>query len=248
MERRRRVSVRVLVAAVALLVIGLPGVAAAAEQFFAGVTLWEVQEYLRLKSGSHSDNLMFRLANATLVGDATAGLCAPVGVETCAMDARATSTVSLSTGTGPITGAFNILLDSNPNSPLLSDLVLVATGTLHGTLDLRLVSLFVESTNTPGTPPPAGGPVAPAQGRWRSRELDARGSFIGGFLVPVPSAPFAAFGGPCATGFAYLNFAFSPVPGPVLPVDVAPMFQCLEPSDFSLGSPVTKFVGSLFAR
>lgn len=207
----------------------LAGAGRRGRELLANVTLWEVQEYLRLKAGSHEDNIAFRLANATLVGDATDGLCAGTGVAQCAMDARARSTVSLETGVGPISGAFNILVDSDPNSPLLSDLVLVATGTLSGTLDLRPVLLLKQGL-------PGGAPVAPAQGRWRSRELDVRGSFSGAFLVPVPAAALGLHCSPePAKDFMYFNPA-------------GPGTGCLTDADFSLGIPVTKFVGTLNRR
>jgi hypothetical protein len=234
-ERKRRIrwQSRGLVVALAVTVGLLPGLAAAEETFFARITLWEVQEYLRLKASSHRDNIAFRLANATLVGDASDGLCAGTGAAECAMDARARSTVSLKTGSGPISGAFNILLDTNPGSPLLSDLSLVASGTLEGTLDLNPVLLFLATEGA------VGAPVAPAQGRWRSRELDARGSFSGAFLIPIPSAKLMAmFGRPdCERKFAYFN----PLTAPLV-------LDCLGDADFSLGIPVTKFVGTLTAR
>jgi hypothetical protein len=212
------------------------------ETSFATVVLWEVQEYLRLKQGGFRDNIMFRLANATLVGDATDGLCppSPAGAEPvpCAMDARARSAVNTETGVGPIAGNFNILVDTDPASPLLSDLVLFATGSLEGTLDLRPVVLAQQTGGA------FGGPVAPASGRWRSRNLDARGRFVGGFLIPVPA--------PCDLGFAYVNLPVK-LPGvdepqQLIPLDLAPPFQCLQHADFSLGSPVTKFVASLTTR
>jgi len=69
---------------------------------------------------------------------------------------------------------------------LLSDLVLVATGTVKGTLDLR---------------PLLGGtqPIALMSGRWSSRGI-GRGTFKGTCLVPF-SDPTKT----CATGFAYLD-------------------------------------------
>jgi hypothetical protein len=215
------------------------------ETDFATVTAWEVQEFLRLKKGGFRDNILFRLGNATLVGDATDGLCppAPTG-ETplpCAFDARARSHVNTKTGIGPISGNFNILVDTDPKSPLLSDLVLFAAGSLDGTLDLRPVVLAQQTGGE------FGGPVAPASGRWRSEDLDASGHFVGGFLIPV-EVP-AAY---CGRGFAYVNMPVR-LPGydepqQLISLELAAPFQCLEDGDFSLGSPVTKFVARLTAR
>lgn len=214
-----------------------------AEKEFATVTAWEVQEFLRLKQGGYRGNILFRLANATLVGDATDGLCppAPTG-ETplpCAFDARARSSVNTKTGTGPIIGNFNILVDTDPKSPLLSDLVLFAAGSLNGTLDLRPVVLAQETGGA------YGGPVAPASGRWRSEDLDASGHFAGGFLIPVEYPG-------CPRGFVYLNLPVllpgEDEPQQLIPLELADPFQCLGDGDFSLGSPVTKFVARLTAR
>lgn len=113
---------------------------------------------------------------------------------------------------------------------MLSDLILVATGTLEGTLDLRPVIA--------GT-----APIAPAAGRWRSQELGAQGSFKGAFLVPVPAplAPDWVTGQPldCSSD-PNKNFVY------VDPTTYRP--GCRADSDFSLGSPVTKFVADLMVE
>jgi hypothetical protein len=214
-----------------------------AERPFANVTAWEVQEFLRLKQGGYRDNIVYRLANATLVGDASGGLCPPatpgIAPLPCGFDAKANSNVNTQQGTGPINGNFHVLVDSDPKSPLLSDLVLFARGTLNGTLDLRPVVLAQQTGGV------YGGPVAPASGRWRSEDLDENGSFTGGFLIPVEYPG-------CPRGFAYVNVPVlmpgEDEPQQLIPRELAEPFQCLADGDFSLGSPVTKFVAALTAR
>jgi len=192
--------------------------AALAEEPFATVTAWEIQEFLRFKTGDDGDSLTRRLGNATLVGQATDGLCALAGQSPCALDGRARSSVDLSTGLGPISGTFDILLDTNPGSPLLMDLVLAGTVELDGVLDLR--------------PALGGAPVAFASGTWKSRKLHARGSFTATFLIPVPDFLAGAPGACGATVFAYVN-------------PFTQSFDCLTLGDFSLGAPVVKVTAEL---
>jgi hypothetical protein len=185
-----RVKVGSIIGAVLVPVLGLlllvPS-AALAEEPFATVTAWEIQEFLRFKTGDDEDSIVRRLGNATLVGHATDGLCALAGQNPCALDGRARSSVDLSTGLGPISGTFDILLDTNPGSPLLMDLVLAGTVEFDGVLDLR-PALF------------GGAPVALASGTWKSKKLHARGSFSATFLIPIPDST-----GTCGLGLAYYN-------------------------------------------
>jgi hypothetical protein len=177
---------------------------------FATLQLYEVQEGTDLKGPD--DDPRLRLANASLVGTASGGLCT-AGQDPCAFDTRALSHVPLAKGVGELQGDFQVLFDTmlNPGH-LLSDLVLVATGSVKGTLDLR---------------PLLGGtqPIALMAGRWQSRQIGARGTFKGTFLVPFPDPTKT-----CATGFAYLD----PDAG----------LQCLTPAETSLGRPVTKVVAT----
>ncbi len=83
---------------------------------------------------------------------------------------------------------------------------------MNGTLDLR--PLLNQTA-----------PVALMAGRWKSKSLDARGTFNGTFLVPFPDPSKQ-----CATGFAYL--------------DPSAGFQCLDATEISLGHPVTKVVAT----
>jgi len=174
------------------------------------LTLYEVQEGTDLKQ--HTEDVVLRLANAAIVGTATGALCAATGQDPCAFDTLAKSNVPLNRGFGPLNGAFELLFDTNASGiHLLSDLVQVADGRVTGTLDLRPVL--------------SGQPVAFMDGEWRSRTLDAQGTFTGTFLIPIADPS-----GTCSTGFAYL--------------DPSSGLQCLTSSEISLTRPVTKVLAT----
>jgi len=153
---------------------------------FATIKAYEVQEGTALKGDNPQDPVL-RLANASLVGTASGGLCT-AGQDPCPFDTLAISRVPLHFGVGPLNGNFQVLFDTlmNPGH-LLSDLVLVAKGSVHGTLDLR--PLLNRTA-----------PMALMKGTWRSRALGVRGTFSGTFLVPFPDPT-----NQCATGFSYLD-------------------------------------------
>ena len=178
---------------------------------FATLKLYEVQEATDLK-GARPEDQVLRLANAALVGTASGGLCT-AGQDPCAFDTLAKSRIPLHIGVGPLSGDFQVLFDTmlNPGH-LLSDLVLVAKGSVQGTLDLR--PLLTRTA-----------PMALMKGRWKSKALDARGTFSGTFLVPFPDPTKQ-----CATGFAYL--------------DPSTGLQCLNANEMSLGRPVTKLIAT----
>lgn len=177
---------------------------------FGTVKAYEVQEATDLKGNPQDPAL--RLANAAIVGQASGGLCT-AGQDPCAFNTVALSTVPFKVGVGPLSGDFQLMFDTMMNpGHLLSDLVLVADGSVRGQLDLR--PLLNRTA-----------PMALMKGRWKSRKLDARGTFSGVFLVPFPDPTKA-----CPTGFAYL--------------DPAAGLQCLEPTEVSLGRPVTKLVAT----
>jgi len=185
---------------------------------FARLKLYEVQEGTDLRARGTAPAL--RLANATLVGKATGAICAGTATpdtppqDPCAFDTTAISRVPLDRGYGDLDGDFQLLFDSMPEQQLLSDLVLVANGNVEGTLDLRPL-LFHNQ------------PIATMDGRWKSRRLGVKGTFTGTFFVPFPDPT-----GACATGYTYVD-----------PSDPG-KFQCLEPSEFSLGMPVTKVLAT----
>jgi hypothetical protein len=185
---------------------------------FATLKLYEVQEGTDLRG--RDDSPALRVANAALVGSATGAICAATAMppapaqEPCAFDTVAESRVPLHKGYGPIDGTFQLLWDAMPDQHLLSDLVMVADGRVQGTLDLRPLLFHNE-------------PFATMEGKWKSRQLDARGTFTGTFFVPFPDPT-----GTCPTGFAYGDR-----PG-------GAGLVCLAPTEFSLGNPVTKVVAT----
>jgi hypothetical protein len=184
---------------------------------FATLKLYEVQEGTDLKPAGPEPAL--RLANAALVGSASGGLCTG-GQDPCAFDTVAKSSVPFKVGVGPIHGNFQVLFDTmSSRTHLLSDLVLIAKGSITGTLDLR--SILNRTA-----------PIAPMKGQWKSKALDARGTFSGTFFVPVTTVPTnPGEPDPCpGTHFAY----FDPSTG----------LQCLITTEFSLGRPVTKVEAS----
>jgi hypothetical protein len=187
---------------------------------FATLKMYEVQEGTDLRGLIESRTL--RVANAALVGSATGDICLATAVGgappqvPCAFDTVAISHVPLHRGFGELNGTFQLLYDSMPDQQLLSDLVLVADGEVHGTLDLR-----------PLLDPEHPQPIATMEGRWRSRKLGARGTFSGTFFVPFPDPT-----GTCPTGYAYVD--------PGGPTGI----QCLEANEVSLGRPVTKVIAT----
>lgn len=212
--------------------VGLSPVLAYAQAPIAVVSLWEIQEFVRFKPADEPGEVTRRLADAALVGVAVGGICPP-GTATittpigsgCAVGLRATSRVDLTTGTGPISGTVNILADVP--ATLVPDPVLVAaTGSLKGTLDLGPALTFLATGGA------AGIPTGDVTGTWRIKELKLRGTLAGLFQIPVPS-------GACDLGFAYVN------PTGALGL---PTVQCLGLSDFSLGVPAIKFTAVLTAN
>ena len=153
---------------------------------FATLKLYEVQEATDLKGGKPQDPVL-RLANAALVGTASGGLCT-AGQDPCAFDTVAVSRIPLQIGVGPLTGDFQVMFDTMMNpGHLLSDLVLVAKGSVAGRLDLR--PLLNKTA-----------PMALMSGNWKSKALGVRGTFSGTFLIPFPDPTKQ-----CASGFAYLD-------------------------------------------
>jgi hypothetical protein len=186
---------------------------------FATLRLYEVQEGTDLRGREGSPAL--RVANAALVGSATGAICAATAMpgmppqDACPFDTTAVSHVPLSKGFGELSGDFQLLFDSKPDQRLLSDLVLVANGSVQGTLDLRPF-LFNNQ------------PIATMEGTWKSKKLGVKGTFSGTFFVPVPDPA-----GACATGYVYVDLSSG-----------SPVFQCVEPNEMSLGNPVTKVIAT----
>ena len=190
---------------------------------FATLTLYEVQEGTDLEG----QNPVLRMANAALVGKATGPICAATAMppapaqDPCNFDTLAVSNVPLDKGVGELKGDFELLFDSMMNpGHLLSDLVLVAKGTVNAKLDL---TPLLNQT---------GAVAFIRDGKWKSRTLGVKGTVTGTFFVPsftVPADPTQP--DPCPeTHFAY--------------VDPNGGFQCLATTEFSLDRPVTKVVAT----
>ena len=188
----------------------------------ATVVIYEVAEALRFKgpkAATSPTELRRRLAEATLLGKDVQGREGTVfaGAQFIIVDAQ--SNVDLRTGVGPIRGTFDLLLDTDPMRESLDTLVITASGSLRGTLDL--------TTAVQG--------YAGVHGRWEARRARARGTFNGVFLIPflvVDTYYYLDLGlVPCAAG------------GTTLPIGPGPVPVCpLRPDEFSLGIPLTKAV------
>lgn len=188
----------------------------------ATVVIYEVAEALRFKgpkAATSPTELRRRLAEATLLGKDVQGQPGTVfsGVQFIVVDAQ--SNVDLSTGVGPIRGTFDLLIDTDPARESLDTLVITASGSLRGTLDLTTAQQGYAGVN----------------GRWEARRARARGTFSGVFLIPflvVDTYYYLDLGlVPCAAG------------GTTLPIGPGPVPVCpLRPDEFSLGIPLTKAV------
>lgn len=188
----------------------------------ATVVIYEVAEALRFKgpkAATSPTELRRRLAEATLLGKDVQGQPGTVfsGAQFIIIDAQ--SNVDLSTGVGPIRGTFDLLIDTDPARESLDTLVITASGSLRGTLNLTTAQQGYAAVN----------------GRWEARRARARGTFNGLFLIPflvVDTYYYLDLGlVPCAAG------------GTTLPIGPGPVPVCpLRPDEFSLGIPLTKAV------
>lgn len=230
--------------AVALLAVALSWLApavASAEVPVARIVLYEVMESLELRQ-TRRDAVPFskRIADAALLGTSVVPLSpgTPFAANQ-SITATATSRVILDPtregfGTGPITGAFDLVvsrdLDNNGRQNL-SDLVVVASGSLQGTLDLR--PALVEQQ-----------PFARVSGQWALGD-DSAGRFSGLFLIPfdypglglvyLDPPELQAAGSVCLSGKSYVVPA-DPTGAVLIPVCV------LDYREFVLGFSLTKAV------
>ncbi len=158
-----------LVAVLMVLVLPLP---ARAETPVARVTLYEVNEALRLKAVRHDDTseLKRRLAQASLLGtDVVAVGPKSVFVTGAFVKADASSAVDLGTGHGPVKGTIQLLTDIDPNRNSLDTLLVTGEIDIRGDLDLTTASVTA---------------TAPITGTWRGEYRRERGSYRGVFLIP----------------------------------------------------------------
>lgn len=158
-----------LVAVLMVLVLPLP---ARAETPVARVTLYEVNEALRLKAVRHDDTseLKRRLAQASLLGtDVVAVGPKSVFVTGAFVKADASSAVDLGTGHGPVKGTIQLLTDIDPNRNSLDTLLVTGEIDIRGDLDLTTASVTA---------------TAPITGTWRAEYRRERGNYRGVFLIP----------------------------------------------------------------
>jgi len=158
-----------LVAVLMVLVLPLP---ARAETPVAQVTLYEVNEALRLKAVRHDDTseLKRRLAQASLLGtDVVAVGPKSVFVTGAFVKADASSAVDLGTGHGPVKGTIQLLTDIDPNRNSLDTLLVTGEIDIRGDLDLSTASVTA---------------TAPITGTWRAEYRRERGNYRGVFLIP----------------------------------------------------------------
>ena len=158
-----------LVAVLMVLVLPLP---ARAETPVARVTLYEVNEALRLKAVRHDDTseLKRRLAQASLLcTDVVALGPKSLFVTGAFVKADASSAVDLGTGHGPVKGTIQLLTDIDPSRNSLDTLLVTGEIDIRGDLDLTTASVTA---------------TAPIAGTWRSEYRRERGNYRGVFLIP----------------------------------------------------------------
>ena len=168
--RSRLLNVGVaLVAIVGVLVLALP---ARAETPLARMTLYEVNEALRLKAVRHDDTseLRRRLAQASLLGTDVVALGPnSLFVTGAFVKADASSAVDLASGRGPVRGTIQLLTDIDPTRNSLDTLLVTGELEIRGELDLTTAAVTA---------------TAPIAGTWRGEYRRERGSYRGVFLIP----------------------------------------------------------------
>jgi hypothetical protein len=207
----------------------------------AQLTGYEVFEALQFKKPlEHTTPQAFakRFAQAALLGNSVVSFGDPVFGASSYFGAEATSNVNINPasrtfGTGPIQGTFDLLFDYNFGAvDHLSDLAVVASGTLAGTLDLRLA---LDPTHPQ--------PIAPVSGKWKLTTVRGEhGQFQGAFFIPVDLTTL---------GLPGLWYVQSPAGACVSKTVVALSAEAsaclLDSTEYVLGIPLTKVVLVLFS-
>jgi hypothetical protein len=220
----------------AAVTLGVLPAVASAQTPVATAVLYEVAEALKFKGAkAATDPTSFtrRIAEATLLGKEIQGAPGTPFFGAQFMTADARSAVDLQTGVGPISGSFDLLADTDPARNSLDTLVITASATLQGTLDLTTATQGYAAVEgdykIKGRKPKVGGPF--------------QGVFLIPFQVPIPGLE---------TQYWYLDLG--PTQGTCtgrtdLPIgpNYAPVSVCpLADFEFSLGIPLTKAVIVLF--
>lgn len=219
--------------AVAAAVLSLAAAPASAQQPVAVVFMYEVSEGLSFKAPKHVRNpadAQRRLADATLLGKKIVPLTTDPASPWAAahfISADAHSSVSLTTGRGPIGGTFDLLQDIDPARESLDTLVISGSGSLRGVLDLR--------TATQG--------YARASGTWQIKKSPP-GTFSGVFLIPFPIAPdvYAYLDVSSTLELDQMGLSLCANPIPLSSDPAGPKGCVLGSDEFALGIPLTKAV------
>ena len=111
-----------------------------------GVTLYEISERVTFDQG---EGVILRNATSPLQGFAALGtpLCPSAflisvpHIESCTVIAVGTDSVSTQTGTGPVNGTFDVVINAPGNSSVHVPDLPVISGTFAGTVDLSLAVL-----------------------------------------------------------------------------------------------------------
>lgn len=224
------------------LLLLMPG-PALAQAPVAQVTMYEVLEALQFKKPiGHTTPQAFarRFAEASLLGNSVRSFGDPVFAAASYIGAEATSKVNInpasrSFGIGPIRGEFDLLADYNGGDvDHLSDLAVVASGKIEGTLDLR-----------PALDPKDPKPIAPVSGNWKLTTVHGeRGQYQGAFLIAVDGLTLGLGGGDWYLQPDDLNA--SCVSGVSFPAGPGVSLCQLAPTEYVLGIPLTKLVLFLF--
>lgn len=142
------------------------------------VVLYELSEAVKVNGKTGT----FKSSEATLMGWARGGtlVCpASLGLSRCAVTVRAAGKASDDTGTGPVDGKFQVMVERF--NPFDAAELAVATGMISGDLDLS--PMFLRQT-----------PLGTVTGRYeikgmKDTSLDGykgKGQFTGTFRIPIP--------------------------------------------------------------
>ena len=216
----------------------VPAVAWAQATPVAQVTMYEVLEALQFKKPiKDTDPQAFarRFADAALLGNSVVSFGDPVFGAASYIGAEAQSKVNVNPasrdfGTGPIRGTFDLLTDFNGGDvDHLSDLAVVASGKIDGTLDLR-----------PALDPTNPQPIAPVSGKWKLTTVPGeRGQFQGAFLI---AADLTAMGMPGDWYVQPKELNAGCVSGNSVDFGLPVTFCRLDQTEYVLGIPLTKAV------
>ena len=221
----------------AALAVWLAPAASYAQVPVASAVLYEVNEALRFmkqrtrqveQAPPDTSDLARRVARASLLGREVKALGGshPIFTDGSFIQADATSSVDLSSGTGPINGRLKVLTDLDPTRNSLDTLVVSADAYIRGTLDLTTAAQGYASLG----------------GHWTSLRPFRYGTFQGLFLIPFQAAGDERY------FYLELGLEGDPCAAPeVVDLNGQSVMVCpLESFEFALGIPLTKAVVTFF--